>query len=84
MKRLYLSLVFLLCLVTAAFAKVNINTATTEELATLKGIGKVKAEAIVAYRSANGDFKAVEDLTKVKGIGDKTFENIKEDITVEE
>ncbi|MDY0390517.1 ComEA family DNA-binding protein [Desulfobulbus oligotrophicus] len=84
MKRFYLTLVFLLCLVTAAFAKVNINSATTEELATLKGIGKVKAEAIVAYRSTNGDFKTVEDLTKVKGIGNKIFENIKDDISVDE
>lgn len=84
MKRFYLTLVFLLCLVTAAFAKVNINSASTEELATLKGIGKVKAEAIVAYRSTNGDFKTVEDLTKVKGIGNKIFENIKDDISVDE
>ena len=84
MKQLYLALVFLLCLATAAFAKVNINTANTDELATLNGIGKAKAEAIVAYRTANGNFKAVEDLTKVKGIGDKIIEKIKPEITTGE
>ena len=82
MKQLYLALVFLLCLATAAFAKVNVNTATVDELATLKGVGKAKAEAIVAYRTANGNFKTVEELTKVKGIGDKILEKIMPEITV--
>ena len=49
----------------------------------LTGIGKVKAEAIVAYRTANGQFKSVEDLTKVTGIGDKTLEKLKADITID-
>lgn len=53
----------------AAMAKLNINTATSTELAkSLKGIGKKKAEAIVAYRKAHGDFSSVKDLMKVKGI----------------
>jgi len=84
MKKLYLTLMLVLFFATAAFAKVNINTANADELATLAGIGKVKAEAIVAYRTTNGNFKTVEDLTKVKGIGNKNIEKIKPEITVGE
>ncbi|ADW16544.1 competence protein ComEA helix-hairpin-helix repeat protein [Desulfobulbus propionicus DSM 2032] len=84
MKKLYLTLLLVLFFATAAFAKVNINTANAEELATLNGIGKTKAEAIVAYRTANGNFKTVEDLNKVNGIGDKIIEKIKPDVTVGE
>ncbi len=83
MKRLYVALLFVILLATSAFAKVNINTANVDELASLSGIGKVKAEAIVAYRTANGKFKTAEDLTKVKGIGDKTVEKIKGELTVD-
>ena len=84
MKKLYLTLLLVLFFATAAFAKVNINTANADELATLNGIGKTKAEAIVAYRTANGNFKTVEDLNKVNGIGDKIIEKIKPDVTVGE
>jgi len=52
---------------------VNINSADAATLATLKGIGLKKAETIVQYRSQNGEFNSVEDLTKVKGISDKTI-----------
>lgn len=83
MKKLYLALLLVLLCATTVFAKVNINTATADELATLNGIGKVKAEAIVAYRTANGKFKTVEELGKVTGIGDKTVEKLKADITVD-
>ena len=65
-----------------AYTKVNINTATAEELETLKGIGPAKARAIVAYRDANGPFSSVEELTNVSGIGEKTLANIIDDITV--
>lgn len=61
---------------------VNLNTATAEELMTLTGIGPSKAEAILSYRTENGNFQSIEDLTKVTGIGDKTFEKLKEAITV--
>ena len=71
----------LLC--AGAWAKVNINTATVEELAQLKGIGEAKAKAIVEYREANGPFAQVEDLTKVKGIGDKILETLKDDLAVD-
>lgn len=62
--------------------KVNINTATSEELQTLDGIGPVTAEKILTYRDNNGAFQNIEDLKNVDGIGDKTFENLKEHITV--
>jgi competence protein ComEA len=56
---------------------VNINTADKETLILLPGIGPVAAEAILAYRKNNGNFKSVDELTKVKGIGDKTLEKLK-------
>ena len=62
---------------------VNINTAWTEELATLEGIGEKTAQNIVEYRDANGPFAAIEDIKNVKGIGDKKFEKIKENIAIE-
>ncbi|NLC28265.1 MAG: ComEA family DNA-binding protein, partial [Campylobacteraceae bacterium] len=55
----------------ALWAAVNINTANVEELATLKGIGEKKAQAIIEYREANGGFKTVDELSNVKGIGEK-------------
>jgi len=61
---------------------ININTASTEELSTLTGIGERTAQAIVAYRTANGPFVAVEDLMNVKGVGEKKYEAIKDRITV--
>jgi competence ComEA-like helix-hairpin-helix protein len=65
-------------------AKININTATVEELSSLEGIGLNKANAIIAYRSENGPFAMIEDIKNVKGIGEKMFERIKDRITVEE
>lgn len=56
---------------------ININTADKELLILLPGIGPVTAEAIVAYRKENGNFKSVDELTKVKGIGDKTLVKLK-------
>jgi competence protein ComEA len=61
---------------------VNLNTATETELTTLPGIGPSKAAAIITYRTDNGNFQKVEDLKEVRGIGDKTFEQLKELITV--
>ena len=60
--------------------KVNINTATVEELKTLKGVGEKKAEAIIEYRKKNGSFQTKEDLMKVRGIGKKLFESFQERI----
>ncbi|WP_416339292.1 helix-hairpin-helix domain-containing protein [Priestia sp. J2] len=62
---------------------VNINTANTDELQTLNGIGPSKASAIVSYREENGLFQTVEDLGKVSGIGEKSLEKIKTQITVQ-
>lgn len=62
--------------------KVNINTASLEELETLPRIGPVMANRIIEYRNTYGKFQSIEDITKVKGIGQKTFERIKEMITV--
>ena len=63
--------------------KVNINTATVEELKTLKGIGEKKAEAIIEYRKQNGSFKNKEELMKVRGIGKKLYESFQERVIVQ-
>lgn len=61
---------------------VNINTADADTLTALPGIGRVLAERILAYRQQNGSFRAVEEITKVEGIGEKKAEAILELITV--
>jgi competence protein ComEA len=66
----------------ATSEKININTASVEELDKLPGIGPAIAGAIIDYRTANGSFKQIEDINDVKGIGDALFEKIKEQITV--
>jgi competence protein ComEA len=65
-------------------AKININTATQEQLMSLKGIGASYADRIIEYREKNGPFQTPEDLLKVKGIGDKTLETIKDNIVVKD
>jgi len=65
------------------FAKVDLNTATMEQLHTLKGIGHKKAVAILEYRKEH-NFTKIEDIMKVKGIGKKMFEKIKSEIEVKE
>ena len=55
-------------------SKININTASADELANLNGIGKVKAEAIIEHRKQIGEFKSLEELTLVKGIGHSILE----------
>ena len=67
----------------AAFP-ININTATAEQLQALPGIGKARAEAIIAYREEHGPFTYVEDLRAVSGIGKGILANIIDYITVEE
>ncbi len=62
--------------------KVNINTASQSELETLSGIGPSLAQRIIEYREENGDFKSIEELKNVKGIGDAKYENIKDNVTV--
>jgi competence protein ComEA len=60
--------------------KININTATMDQLELLPHIGTKTAQAIIAYRTRHGPFKKADDLTKVRGIGEKTFEELKKHI----
>lgn len=62
--------------------KISINTANLEELCSLNGIGEKTAEAIIKYRESNNGFKYLEELKKVKGIGDKKFEKIKDQLSL--
>lgn len=82
MKTLLTALALWFALASAALAAVNINTATKEELGTLKGIGEKKAQAIIDYRKKNGDFKSVDDLEKVEGIGPGTMKQIRSQLSV--
>lgn len=61
---------------------ININTADEQLLQTLNGIGPVTAEKIVSYRTTYGAFSSIDDLKEVNGIGDKTFDQIRDYITV--
>lgn len=63
---------------------VNLNTATLSQLIALPGIGQSKAQAILDYRQEHGDFRYIEDITRVSGIGQSIFEGLKDYITVEE
>ncbi len=63
--------------------RVNINTATEEQLMTVPGIGEAKAKSIIAYREENGSFNSIEDIVNVSGIKDGLFQQIKDYITVD-
>ena len=63
--------------------KVNINTASAEELDTLPGIGESLAGRIIAYREANGPFRTIEQIMEVSGIGEAKFAELKDRITVD-
>jgi|SRR5262245_27276848 len=79
-----LLLVFVLWFATAgvAMAVVNLNTATKDELMTVKGIGEKRAQEIIDYRKKNGNFKSVDDLEKVPGIGPGIMKQIRSQVTV--
>lgn len=64
-------------------APININTANVESLAQLDGVGEKKAQAILAWRDANGEFVSVDQLAEVRGIGEATIEANREKITLE-
>ena len=64
------------------FASVDINNADVKSFAALKGVGTKKAEAIIAYRDANGCFASIDDLSKVKGIGSKTIQRNKDTLVL--
>jgi competence protein ComEA len=82
MKKLLLALALWVAFAGAALAAVNINSATKEELGSLKGIGDKKAQAIIDYRKKNGDFKSIDDLEKVDGIGPGIMKQIRAQISV--
>ena len=63
-------------------AKVSINSATVEQLASLPGVGPVTAGRIVEFRTKSGPFKRLEDLMAVKGIGEKSYQKLKDRITL--
>lgn len=74
-----------LCAASPLFAgstPLDINTASAAELATLKGIGPAKAQAIVEHRDKNGQFSSVDDLRLVRGVGDKMLEQLRPQVTV--
>lgn len=81
MKKLLLTAITSLVLFSQSLFAVNVNTADAAAIAEeLKGVGVKKAQAIVEYRQANGDFTTIESLTEVKGIGLKTVEKNRENI----
>lgn len=61
---------------------ININTASLEELQKINGVGEVKAKSIIEYREKNGGFKSIDEMKNIEGIGDKTFEKMKDKITI--
>ena len=63
-------------------SRININTAGVDQLTTLPGIGKTKAERIMAYRKQHGRFRKIQEIMKVKGIGEKTFKKFSGKIRV--
>jgi competence protein ComEA len=82
MKKIFLLFAIWFALSGVALAVVNINTATKEELMTVKGIGEKRAQEIIDYRKKNGNFKSVDDLEKVPGVGPGLMKQIRPEVTV--
>jgi competence protein ComEA len=82
MKNFLLALFLLLNFSLSALAAVNLNTATQAELEEIKGIGPAKAKAIIDYRKQHGDFKTINQLDNVKGIGEATVAKLKKQLFV--
>jgi len=79
-----LLILFAMCFAFAgvSLAAVDLNSATQAQLESVKGIGPVKAKAIVEYRAKNGSFKTVDDLDKVPGFGKKTVDKVRAEVSV--
>lgn len=82
MNKILLAIAVFFAFISVSFAAVNLNTATKEELTSIKGVGPAKAQAIINYRQKNGSFKSVDDLKNVKGFGDKSVEKIRASLSV--
>ena len=80
MKRILTLCLIVMMWTTVAWAGLSINTATVSELESLPYIGHIKAVAIIEYRENHGPFLSVDDLVKVKGIGEKTLDKIKDQL----
>lgn len=82
MKKLLLSLFMLLAFSGITYAAVDLNTATKAELEAVKGVGSAKADAILEYRKQHGAFKSVDELSEVKGFGEKSVKKLNGEFTV--
>lgn len=71
-----------LFLFSALFSAVNINKANSAQLQTINGIGPAKAQEIIKYRKSHGGFKTVDELVNVNGIGPKTVDKIRSQVSV--
>lgn len=84
MKKIFLVFIVLFGLSLPVLAGVDINTASQADLEAIKGIGPVKAKAIIEHRNKYGLFKSVEELTNVKGIGNGTLKRLGDQVSVQE